>query len=324
MTPPSPARSLSPTPGGISSGMARAEGSPPSSLHQQTQSNLFTVDTLSRDTTALKQATMDLSVKLLVIEERTTFLGGLIKLQRGTKEVERFVRIQESIRHESKEYLSKKDLEEIVLREREIISNSMNNKLTDNIAKGIRKGRELSKLKSRLFWGMKREEDRRKFRNKLNEVLCRKRKEVRKEHQKQARAIRIDFKKEDRIRIPQELKRYKDVGVFKKNAADTFRPGSTIGPVTVGLEDKLLGEDEVAVLCRGPKFCVRRVLDEEGFLMNCEKSYFKLRLDMEDDDEDEDDPGGGEDTEEDRLEDDEAQHLCQAPQAKEGEAGAGD
>ena len=40
MTPPSPARSLSPTPGEIFSGMARAEGSPPSSLHQQTQSKV--------------------------------------------------------------------------------------------------------------------------------------------------------------------------------------------------------------------------------------------------------------------------------------------
>ena len=105
------------------------------------------------------------------------------------------------------------------------------------------------------------------------------------------------------MRIPQELMRYKNVAVFKRDAGTTFRPGTTIGPVTVALEDGLLGEDEVAALCRGPKFCVRRVLDEEGFLMNCEKSYFKLRLDMEDDDETEDDPGGGERSEEDILED---------------------
>ena len=79
-------------------------------------------------------------------------------------------------------------------------------------------------------------------------------------------------------------KRYKNVDVFRKDAGATLRPGTTIGPVIVGLEDGLLSEDEVAVLCRGPKFCVRRVLDEEGFLMNCEKSFFKLRLDMENED----------------------------------------
>ena len=35
--------------------------------------------------------------------------------------------------------------------------------------------------------------------------------------------------------------------------------------------------------------------------MECEKSYFKVRIDMHDDDK-EDDPGGGEETEEERIE----------------------
>ena len=57
-------------------------------------------------------------------------------------------------------------------------------------------------------------------------------------------------------------------------------------------------------MVRGPKFCVRRVLDEERYLIECEKSYFKLRLDMKDDDEEEeDDPGGGgQESEEERKE----------------------
>ena len=74
-----------------------------------------------------------------------------------------------------------------------------------------------------------------------------------------------------------------------------------IGPVVVGLEDGLLGDDEIAALWRGPKFCVRRVMSEERFLMECEKSYFKVRIDMHDDEE-EDDPGGGEESEEERIE----------------------
>ena len=148
-------------------------------------SNPTTDNILMRDTSAnLKQATMDLSVKVLVIEERSTFLGDLLKLRRGTREVERYVRKQESIRHESKEYMNRDDIEEMMLREKEIIMNSMNNKLSDNIAKGIRKGRELSRLKSRLFWGMRKEEKRRKFRNMLNDILCKRSKEVRNDHAK--------------------------------------------------------------------------------------------------------------------------------------------
>ena len=49
-------------------------------------------------------------------------------------------------------------------------------------------------------------------------------------------------------------------------------------------------------MVRGPKFCVRRVLNEERFLMECEKSYFKVRLEMLDSDLE--DTGGGGDTSE--------------------------
>ena len=75
-----------------------------------------------------------------------------------------------------------------------------------------------------------------------------------------------------------------------------------IGPVMVGLEEKLLDQDEVAILIRGPKFCVRRILCEERYLVECEKSYFKVRLEMNYEDETEA-PGGGEkETEEERIE----------------------
>ena len=70
--------------------------------------------------------------------------------------------------------------------------------------------------------------------------------------------------------------------VFRKDEGESYKPGKAIGPVVVGLEEKLLDDDEIAALCRGPKFCVRRVLDEERFLMECEKSCFKLRIDMYD------------------------------------------
>ena len=246
---------------------------------------------------------MILAEKVVVIEERTVFLGDLIKIRRGTREVERYVRKQEELRHESKENMTRDDVEEMMVRERDIVMNSMQNKLSDNISKGVRKGRELHQIKARLFWRMKREVDRKKFTNTLNDRLCRKRQEVRLDHNNQLRAIRIDCKKDDRMRLPPELKRYKKVKVFRKDAGESYKPGKAIGPVVVGLEDKLLDDDEIAVLCRGPKFCVRRVMDDERFLMECEKSCFKLRIDMYDDDIEEDDPGGGmEESVEDRLE----------------------
>ena len=48
---------------------------------------------------------------------------------------------------------------------------------------------------------------------------------------------------------------------------------------------------------------MRRILDEERYLVECEKSYFKLRLEMQDDGDEVEDPGGGEtETEEEKKE----------------------
>ena len=158
-----------------------------------------TVDTLMRDTTAnMKLATMELAEKVMVIEERTIFLGDLVKLRRGTKEVENYVRKQENIRHESKENRTWEEQEEMILREREIVVKSMENKLSDNIAKGARKGRELCQLKRRLLWRLGRDDERRKFTNKLRERLDRRRQEVRRDHRNQLREIRIEGRQEDR------------------------------------------------------------------------------------------------------------------------------
>ena len=229
----------------------------------------------------------------MVIGERTTFLGELIKIRRGTREVEGFVRKLENLRHELKENVTREEAERMIEREREIVMKAMENKLSDNISKGARKGRELYQLKGRLMWRLGRDEERRKFNNTLRERLDIRRGEVRRDHQKQIREIRIAGKKEDRMKLPKELQRYKKAGVFQLDARTKLIPGRAIGPMVVGLEDDLLDKDEIAVLVRGPKFCVRRVLNEERFLMECEKSYFKLRIDMEDDDDEEDDPGGG-------------------------------
>ena len=122
----------------------------------------FTVDTSQGDTTAsLMRATMDLAEKVLVIEERTTFLGELLKIRRGTREVEGFIKKQENLRHELKENVTREKEERMIEREREIVMKANENKLTDNILEGARKGRELHQLKGRLMWRLRREEERR-------------------------------------------------------------------------------------------------------------------------------------------------------------------
>ena len=132
------------------SAMAHSGGDPRPSK-PQTKSNVITDDTSKEDTSAMKQAVIVLAEKVVQIEERTTFLGDLIIIKRGTREVESFVRKQEALRHEGRDKMSREDVQEMILREREAVMDLMRNKLQDNISKGIRKGKELHQLKLRLF-----------------------------------------------------------------------------------------------------------------------------------------------------------------------------
>ena len=78
--------------------MANGEGDPPLS---RTDSILFsTVDTTQVDTTALKQKTIAMAIKVMRSEERNVFLGDLMGLRLGTREVENFISKQERLRRE--------------------------------------------------------------------------------------------------------------------------------------------------------------------------------------------------------------------------------
>ena len=141
-------------------------------------------------------------------------MGDLIKIRRGTKEVESFTKRQETIRHELKENVNREEAEEMIWRD--MVVKAMENKLTDNISKGARNGRELHQLKGRRLWRLGRDEERRKFMNTLRDRLGRKRTEVRREHKNQLRAIRIDGKKEDKLNLPKELRRYKKAEISQR------------------------------------------------------------------------------------------------------------
>ena len=74
--------------GKCTSGITDGKGGPPSKLNSFVSSNEVTVETSKEDTTAsMKQAVMTLAEKVVTIEERSLFLGDLISIKRGTKEV---------------------------------------------------------------------------------------------------------------------------------------------------------------------------------------------------------------------------------------------
>ena len=61
-------------------------------------------------------------------------------------------------------------------------------------------------------------------------------------------------------------------------------PGAVKGPVVVGGDVNLLSKEEVAILIRGPKYTIRRILDKERFQLEMEKVFIKLRWALRDKD----------------------------------------
>ena len=85
------------------------------------------------------------------------------------------------------------------------------------------------------------------------------------------------------------MKRYENAKVFLEEFVKEFKPGDMLGPVVVGGNHHLLSKDEVAVLSRGPKLTIRRILSRERFLIELEKAFVKLRWELKDIEDDLDD-----------------------------------
>ena len=78
----------------------------------------------------------------------------------------------------------------------------------------MRKSQELVTMKQKLWWRIRKEEERTKFRNRLRDVVERER---HLDHKKQVSAIRIESKK--------ELNWYRDAKIVGKNARKVFKRG---------------------------------------------------------------------------------------------------
>ena len=152
--------------------MAAVRGDPLS-----TTNNIIcsTVDTSSEDTTAsLKQKTVAMATKVMRCEERNIFFGDLIRVRLGTREVDNFISKQERLRRgEGNGGMGEYEIASITEREREMVLKAMENKLADSLAEGVKKRQELIKLKQRLWWRLKKEEERRKMNNRIRDEVGR-------------------------------------------------------------------------------------------------------------------------------------------------------
>ena len=118
----------------------------------------------------------------------------------------------------------------------------------------------------------------------VRERMARLRDRLKRENKKKVREIRMARKKELKYKLPAMLERYAKARIFDDDLAKEFKPGQELGPVIVGGNTSLLSPDEIAVLCRGPKFTIRRVLSKERFLIELEKAFVKIRWSKRDDD----------------------------------------
>ena len=168
-------------------------------------------------------------------------------------------------------------------KDRENIRGLMESKLDDSLW-DERKRRELrSNLRAKLerkLWKSKSEYKR--YIHKVRDKAVEDRIMLKKRNVKKLRELRMEWKKEVKFILPQELKRYADAKVFKEEHDGDFVPGEVKGPVVVGGNISLLNQDEIAVLTRGPSFTIRRVLSRERFIVEIEKSYIKIRWTKQD------------------------------------------
>ena len=67
--------------------------------------------------------------------------------------------------------LGNDDYPDILVREREMVNSAMENKLTDSLGEGVEKKIELSNLKRRLWWRLRREVEKRRLSKKLRDMV---------------------------------------------------------------------------------------------------------------------------------------------------------
>ena len=251
-------------------------------IHSQKSSD--TVDPDKEGNTAiLKVALWDDWLGVVRAEERTNFLNGLVRAGVGTNDVENFISKQESIR-----FKRDRGGDEV---DRDNVRGLMQSKLSDSIWDADRRREIRNKLRARLEMILmkKRKSEYKRFIHKVRDRVGKERADVKRLHEKKFREIRMKRTAETKFTLPEGLERYQNAKIFSDDHSGKFVPDKILGPVVVGGNLSLLSKEEVAVLARGPKFTIRRILSRERFLIELEKAFIKIRWSLQDQDvEDED------------------------------------
>ena len=256
----------------------------------------------------LKGAVWEEWMGVVRAEERTNMLRSLILEGVGTDDVENFIGNQANIRHRGYQGVG-------VERDRVNVKGNMQSKLDDSILDADIRRQARARLRSRLEEILGKKSGYKRFINKVRDKAGGLRQALKKHHLQRIRDIRIKRKEEKRFELPQELRRYKSAKIFLDEHEGEFKPGDMLGPVIVGGNNYLLNKDEVAVLSRGPKFTIRRILSKERFLIELEKAFVKLRWELKDL-EDELNETVVELSEEEQAEDDRVKEVAELLEAK--------
>ena len=203
--------------------------------------------------------------KVVEAEERSKLMRVLAREGIGTREVER-----EEERKAAKRLGVGKGA-----RKEENVTNEMWERLKDNeewenIARKDR-GRRRNDLEKLI--GSK-SNDYKRFINITKEKMKNLRDKLRKKHETKVKQL-VGQRKKEEFKLPKNLSRYQTANIFTSDAE--LIPEDPKGPVIVGEREIILSAGEKAVLTRGPKFTVRRIMNLENFINELTKCSIKER-----------------------------------------------
>ena len=216
-------------------------------------------------------------LKVVRAEERSNLLKDLVKEGLGTDDVENFIEGQARLRFKGENGVGREGN-----LDRENVKSTMKTKLEKSLRDENTKRLTRNKTRARLERLLAKKKNLyKKLINNIREKVTKERMALAKKNLRKIRAIKMSRKKDLKAQLPKILERYANCRIFQE--AGDFLAGEVLGPVIVGENVQLLSPEEIAVLMRGPKFTIRRVLSKERFMVEMEKAFVKIRWARRDD-----------------------------------------
>ena len=160
---------------------------------------------------------------------------------------------------------------------RDKIGEDMQEKLRDSIEWEGKQRKERGQLRRQLEECVGNRSRRyKKFINMVRDTVRVEKQKLERKNKEKSKNLRSKIKREE-FELPASLSRYREAKIFTEEG-DSMEPEPLKGPVIVGdPRELLLSADEKAILTRGPKFTIRRVLNKENFVREMEKTWIKER-----------------------------------------------